>query len=294
MIRIEAIPEIFRNSEIIEYPIHNKSEGIEQKFSTYIDSNNTPRSKLKYLPIQWTNYLIKNNYGKNIEDLQLYCDDLIKNNPNERYFTVVQYDGGPIVNLNNCVVFSSGGMFGTKNNENLSFIPIPLLTDPHKRIRPKKKKYKIGYIGRNTHPIRGNLEDLLSINNENLIINIPSDGVSKKDSKKFKDVLSKSIFSLCPRGFGPASFRLYESLEFGSIPIYVSDDFHLPYRDIIDWEKLCLLIKLDEINTIEKKVNDLINSGKFLEMINYGKFCHKNYFNFEYTISNIISEVEKF
>ena len=61
MIRIEAIPEIFRNSEIIEYPIHNKSEGIEQKFSAYIDSNNTPRSKLKYLPIQWTNYLIKNN-----------------------------------------------------------------------------------------------------------------------------------------------------------------------------------------------------------------------------------------
>ena len=39
-----------------------------------------------------------------------------------------------------------------------------------------------------------------------------------------------------PRGYGPTSFRLYESIEMQSIPIYISDEFILPYSNIIDWE----------------------------------------------------------
>ena len=63
-------------------------------------------------------------------------------------------------------------------------------------------------------------------------------------------MLTQSIFSLCPRGFGPTSFRLYESIQLGAIPIYVSDKFHLPYKNFIDWEKLCLLIDINEIENI--------------------------------------------
>ena len=33
-----------------------------------------------------------------------------------------------------------------------------------------------------------------------------------------------SLFSLCPRGYGPTSFRLYESIQLGSIPVYIAED----------------------------------------------------------------------
>ena len=107
-------------------------------------------------------------------------------------------------------------------------------------------------------------------------------------------MLTQSIFSLCPRGFGPTSFRLYESIQLGAIPIYVSDKFHLPYKNFIDWEKLCLLIDINEIDKIQLKVDSLLESKKYIEMQNYGKYCQENYFNNEFIIKNIFEEVSKF
>ncbi len=40
--------------------------------------------------------------------------------------------------------------------------------------------------------------------------------------------VAKSIFSICPRGYGTSSFRLFESLMLGTIPIVLSDDFVPP------------------------------------------------------------------
>ena len=291
MINIQEVPEEFLDSKIIPYPVHNISHNFEKLFLDAFRDTQEYESQLTYLPIQWTNYLVKNNYGKNINSLQKFCNQL---SDDKKFFTIVQYDGGPLVNLNNCIVFSSGGMFNTVLNNNLSYIPIPLITDEHVSSIKRKRKFKIGYIGRNTHDVRQNLENILSENDLNRVINIKSDGVLKKDSRKFKKLLTQSIFSLCPRGFGPTSFRLYESLQLGSIPIYVSDEFHLPYRDFINWEKMCLLIDINEIDKIQSKVDYLIESNRYIEMQEYGKFCHENYFNNDFMISNIFEEVSKF
>ena len=129
---------------------------------------------------------------------------------------------------------------------------------------------------------------------DTFVQNISSNGVSKKDSKLFRKIVSSSTFSLCPRGFGPTSFRLYESLQLNSIPIYVSDEFVLPYSDKIEWEKLCLLINLDEIHTIEERVDGLINSGEYRNFIEYGSYCYEEFFNFDFVINNIINVVKKF
>ena len=39
--------------------------------------------------------LISKNYGQDIEDLEKFCSNLIINNPHKKFFTIVQYDGGP-------------------------------------------------------------------------------------------------------------------------------------------------------------------------------------------------------
>ena len=117
---------------------------------------------------------------------------------------------------------------------------------------------------------------------------------SKKDNKQFRKLTSQSMFTLCPRGYGPTSFRLYESINLGSIPIYISDNFLLPFQDKIEWEKLALLVKLEDIDSIHEKVEKILNTNKHIEMLNYGKECNTKYFNMEYTSNYISDQVQSF
>ena len=276
---------------ILNYPIHNNSIGIEGYFYNYY-INEEINTELTYLPIQWTNYLVKNKYGKDIEMLKSFINRLdFKNN---KFFTITQYDGGPLVNLNNTIVFSCSGMFNTPKNNNLSYINIPLLTEKQTPNFMSRKKNKVGYLGRNTHKIREELLKIYQHLDGYELINYFGTSASKKDNKLFRKLTSKSIFTLCPRGYGPTSFRLYESINLGSIPIYISDDFILPFQDKIDWDKLALLIKLEDIDSIHKKVEKILYNNKHIEMLNYGKECNVKYFNMEYTSNYISEQIQNF
>tara|TARA_X000000950_G_scaffold289530_1_gene414919 strand:- start:49212 stop:50099 length:888 start_codon:yes stop_codon:yes gene_type:complete len=288
---IENIPKELMDLSILNYPIHNKSIGIEGYFYNYY-INEEINTELTYLPIQWTNYLVKNKYGKDIEMLKSFINSLdFKNN---KFFTITQYDGGPLVNLNNTIVFSCSGMFNTPKNNNLSYINIPLLTEKQTPNFMSRKKIKVGYLGRNTHKIREELLKIYQHLDGYELINYFGTSASKKDNKLFRKLTSKSIFTLCPRGYGPTSFRLYESINLGSIPIYISDDFILPFQDKIDWDKLALLIKLEDIDSIHKKVEKILNNNKHIEMLNYGKECNIKYFNMEYTSNYISEQIQNF
>ena len=288
---IENIPKELMDLSILNYPIHNNSIGIEGYFYNYY-INEEINTELTYLPIQWTNYLVKNKYGKDIEMLKSFINRLdFKNN---KFFTITQYDGGPLVNLNNTIVFSCSGMFNTPKNNNLSYINIPLLTEKQTPNFISRKKNKVGYLGRNTHKIREELLKIYQHLDGYELINYFGTSASKKDNKIFRKLTSQSIFTLCPRGYGPTSFRLYESINLGSIPIYISDDFILPFQDKIDWEKLALLIKLEDIDSIHKKVEKILNNNKHIEMLNYGKECNVKYFNMEYTSNYISEQIQNF
>ena len=102
------------------------------------------------------------------------------------------------------------------------------------------------------------------------------------------------MFTLCPRGYGPTSFRLYESINLQSIPVYISDEFILPFQNVVDWEKLAIILQEDEIHLLDKKINSILNSRKYNEMLNYGKECNSKFFNMEYTSNYILKTIELF
>ena len=54
--------------------------------------------------------------------------------------------------------------------------------------------------------------------------------------KEFRDLLTNSIFSLCPSGTGPNSIRLWESLGAGAIPVILADTY-LPPGPLSLWEE---------------------------------------------------------
>ena len=103
MIEIQEIPSTFLNFDIINYPIHNKSKGIESTFYDYLNKKNNTNSQL-YIwlysgQFNWT------KLGKDINNLQEFCNKLNLDYPN-KIFTITQYSGGPQVEIDNCLIFS--------------------------------------------------------------------------------------------------------------------------------------------------------------------------------------------
>ena len=76
------------------------------------------------------------------------------------------------------------------------------------------------------------------------------DGRSRAYRDEYRELLSRSVFTLCPRGYGLTSFRLYEALKAGSIPVYISDAFWLPYGRELDWADIAVLVQAADVRRI--------------------------------------------
>jgi hypothetical protein len=63
-------------------------------------------------------------------------------------------------------------------------------------------------------------------------------------------------YVLCARGAGNFSYRLYETLSCGRIPIFVDTDCVLPYDFRVDWRDYCVWIDEAEIDRAGERVAD--------------------------------------
>ena len=77
-----------------------------------------------------------------------------------------------------------------------------------------------------------------------------------------------------------------------SIPIYISDNFWLPYQKEIQWSKFSLCIKENQINSIPQIIDNIIKEKKYEQMINEGQLIYKKYFTWESIIKNIIKNIQ--
>ena len=288
MIKIIKTPKSFKAKKQLTYPPNQGNDiMIEEYFYNYILSGSKNfkfNSRFYYLPIFWTNYFHKKNYGKKIKFLRFFINTINFFYINKTKFTIVQYAGGIKAPLNNSIIFASAGKELSPLGRGSVYIPIPLISKPFQYKKKANKLYKASFIGRNTHPVRLKLLEQFK-DNDNFKIDIVED---INNVNKFNNYLENSIFTLCPRGTSPTSFRLYESISSGSIPIYISDIFWLPFEDEINWEEICVFIKPDEIDKIESIIDELVISNKFDEMITKGQKVYKDYFTYEKICEHII------
>jgi hypothetical protein len=112
-------------------------------------------------------------------------------------------------------------------------------------------------------------------------------------TQKFREILYDSVFALAPRGYGPASYRMYEAIEMKCIPIYISDEFWLPFVDQIEWDKMSLLISENEIETIPERVDKLLETGEYQNYIDYGQEVYQKYLTWDGCLSTIAKGVSK-
>ncbi len=228
------------------------------------------QTDLVYCPIKWTAYHIQHDYGKERVKLQQYVNSLPKN---QKYFTVVQYDDGLLVDFPECVVFSAGGK---PHNS----IPIPLVCDRHIR-RNLPKKYTASFMGNvKTHPIREKMVEALKEYNDIYI--------GSGSTENFMDITEQSYFSLCPRGYGKTSFRLFEAMNLGAVPVYLFDDPWIPFQNKVDWDEFCLFSEEDEVDSLVKYMRSIIkDTEKYESMRENAIAMSETLFNYKGTFEAI-------
>ena len=240
------------------YPPHQRGLLIEEYAYEYFKRNFAP-SKYTYLPIFWTAFHVSRGFGKDKQVLQEYVNSL----PKKKYWSIVQYDDGTLVDFE-CKTFCCA----FKGD-----YPIPVLCDWHKEIRLPKRYWACFMGNLKTHPIRQEMRRAL----------YGVSGIVVKDklnTKFYVEDLCRSYFALCPRGYGLTSFRLYEAMALGVIPIYISDIFWLPFQNKIDWEKCAVLIKDNEMNKIEGRIRGM-TPGEMEDRKEYIKKISEEYFTME-------------
>lgn len=81
--------------------------------------------------------------------------------------------------------------------------------------------------------------------------------------------IDEGDYVLCARGAGNFSYRLYETLSMGRIPVFINTDCALPYDFIIDWKKYCVWVEESDIDSIDKILSDFhnkISPDAFIEL----------------------------
>lgn len=243
----------------VEYPPNNKQVFEEWFFHNYQFNEN----ERVYLPIFWTSYYVNHKYGKDMKalrNLQQFIDGLDRS---KKYYTILQYDDGILNDISklDIKVFGSGG-------GRIDY-PIPLVTMPHPYKFEGEKDTFCSFAGSITHPIRAALFGVYSGKYKMVREFMPI--------KDYCELMHKSTFAMVPRGYGKTSFRICEALQFGAIPIYVSDEFIIPGHK--DFNEYGVLIHSDQINEIDDILKS-ISVDQIVSKQEAGKRIYEEMFTF--------------
>lgn len=223
------------------YPPNNNLI-FEEWFAQNYNGSKTDRELLPFFP---TSYWVNNNYAQDPiakKEAQDYIDSL----PDKKYFVICQYDDG-------CLIDWKGKDVLEFNMSKKIGVELPLLCMPHPYKFSGEKKHLVNFVGSRTHQIRNELERFKG--NHGWYISY-----ERHEIEDYCRVMSESIFTLCPRGYGINSFRIAEALQYNSIPIYLSDEWVIPFGL---WSDFILYVHSTEVDSIPDLVNRLVDKMPF-------------------------------
>jgi hypothetical protein len=98
-------------------------------------------------------------------------------------------------------------------------------------------------------------------------------GTTKESNTDFRKSFVENIFdsdyTLCVRGIGNNSVRLYETLCCGRIPIFVNTDSVLPFDHLINWREVCVWVDekdIDNIGDVVANYHKRISEQEFVDL----------------------------
>lgn len=270
------VPDRFRPHIKTDYPPNNhlifeewfyrEMQGCIGRVEMIQDQQGKIMDYTGYLPIFWTSFYVNHDYGNNRaakRDLQLFLRTLDRS---KKYFTILQYDDGILNDVSHLdlKVFGSG-------NKGTDY-PVPLLTMPHPyNFNGIQRDIFCNFMGSMTHQIR---KDMLPV--------IKSAGyfvsTDHMPIDQYCQKLARSVFTLAPRGYGATSFRICEALQYGSIPVYISDEFIIPHNH--NFNDYGVLIEASEVSRVHEILSQIPES-EVRRKQEAGKKIYNEKFSFE-------------
>lgn len=267
------------------YPPYHQGPYLEEYFYLFFQQQQIELA-YKYLPIFWTNCY---NNGLPRAFIQNFLDTL---DPHDSYFTVCQHDDAPAERLPpHTLIFSAGG-----NAKGREIIPIPLICSqipqPENYVQGGKK-FLASFVGSVTHPIRQKMVQVLENKpGYHLECKPWTSELSADQAENFLKITGQSRFTLCPRGYGPTSFRLYEAMQLDSVPVYISDRFYLPWTDDLNWREVALLVSEEDLPDLDRIISQ-VSEEQYQTMLNNCKKLYPSYFSLQGTCEQIISTLKR-
>lgn len=222
-----------------------------EKIAYNLLKNNPINKKMNYLVMPWS-ALIDRNLLHLVPDIKLNGGfTIVRSASFEKVLPILKNIGINVVFTPHC----QGKVY-----DDIRVIPMPHMilngADP-----ALYKDIFYSFVGYNDSPIRSRIfksrhpKDAVIIQRESLhfaIYHVEKTPENKKRELKEKmeyiDILSRSRFSLCPRGVGPGTLRFWESLQAQAIPVIVTDKIVLPRG--FDWKSCVVQIMEKDVNRI--------------------------------------------
>lgn len=249
----------------VDYPPNNRII-FEEWFAGNYKGCDTVRELLPFFP---TSYWVNNNYGQDklaYAQAVYYIDQLDKS---KKYFVICQYDDGCLIN------FAELGLDVLEfNMSKQNGVMLPLLCQPHPYNFTSTKRYFANFVGSKTHPIRETANNLKQHSDYYI-------SFEPHDIMNYCRIIHESMFTLCYRGYGANSFRIGEAIQYGSIPVYISDEFILPFN--IDFNEFGVLIKSEDATRTDEilqsvPIEDIIKKQEKLKEVYEKYYTYKGCF----------------
>ncbi len=262
-----------------------------------------------YLPIFWGRW----NRDKEADrDRSGRIDRFLRDlDPGKRYFTVAESGHDGYIPPRTRVY--TGGGWGTNESsigyyrlkspprwpefvDEVRYVPLVKsngVTDAG-WIKPKaNRKFFAAFHGTfATHECREWLRDILKNERDFLY---SDDRLASAD---YIAMLCDTVFALAPRGDCPYSYRMFEAMRCGAIPVYISDEFYLPYEDRVDWSELCVTIHFSRITGTAALLRNFAKDAARLKHMQkkireFSRGCLSRRFAVSYVIAHLKEETRK-
>ena len=96
-----------------------------------------------------------------------------------------------------------------------------------------------------------------------------SGGCDDDTRREYLANMVESDYALVIRGAGNFSYRLYEVMSCGRIPVFIDTDCVLPFDQILDWKKYCVWVDSSDMDKLGDKIiefHEKISAVEFAEM----------------------------
>jgi|GEM_PF-2269211 len=141
--------------------------------------------------------------------------------------------------------------------EHDSYISIPHTPENIGQLDIKDKKL-FGFLGSTaTHKTR---KTLVKLYPEDCKATNVYWGLDLKNNTLFIDRYIENLasihFSLCPRGTGISSVRLFESMAMGCIPVIIADGYRPPLSNILNWNDFSVRVKENNLRSLKQMLSE--------------------------------------